>query len=306
MADTIKLKRGPLSNADKDFINKVKGRMSAEQMAAQRRRPVSVVENYLATLAPEAQARSIDGERAIKMGDSLRLRPEWKQFEQQFTPEELEYFEYKFVQFMTDQFADIYPTEEMQLFHVITLDILAQRALKEQKFIMSEMARIERLIQEEEELLDEEEGQGEEDRLRGLKGEYDKYRASMKLMAQRNESYLMRQSVMLRELKGTRDQRIKVLEGSQHSFLGYLRYLQDEEFREKVGRDMELMRVATEKQQEKLSAPHEYVDGVVDYPLLTPELVMKLDEAEELEKAELERLEEMDTEIKAAKPKRKK
>jgi hypothetical protein len=49
--------------------------------------------------------------------------------------------------------------------------------------------------------------------------------------------------------------------------------LEDEEVREREGKEMEILSMATEKVKYKLQGYHNYQDGVVDKPLLTPESV---------------------------------
>ena len=51
--------------------------------------------------------------------------------------------------------------------------------------------------------------------------------------------------------------------------------LEDEEIREKEGREMVILEMATDKARSKLMAFHQYQDGKVDMPLLTPEAVLK-------------------------------
>ena len=51
--------------------------------------------------------------------------------------------------------------------------------------------------------------------------------------------------------------------------------LEDEEIREKKGREMEIMAMAVDKNKELLSEYHTYQDDGVDMPLLTPETVNK-------------------------------
>ena len=47
--------------------------------------------------------------------------------------------------------------------------------------------------------------------------------------------------------------------------------LEDETIREKEGREMEILSLATERLKLKLTDYHQYQDGVVDQPFLTPE-----------------------------------
>ena len=47
--------------------------------------------------------------------------------------------------------------------------------------------------------------------------------------------------------------------------------LEDEELREKQGREMEILKLATTKAQDNLKALHTYADQSVDQPFLIPE-----------------------------------
>jgi hypothetical protein len=49
--------------------------------------------------------------------------------------------------------------------------------------------------------------------------------------------------------------------------------LEDEELREKEGREMEILNLAVEKSKEILNSYHQYADGQVDKPFLTPDSV---------------------------------
>jgi hypothetical protein len=49
--------------------------------------------------------------------------------------------------------------------------------------------------------------------------------------------------------------------------------LEDEETREKEGRQMEIISLATEKYKQQLAGYHSFQDNTVDKPLLTPDTV---------------------------------
>jgi hypothetical protein len=49
----------------------------------------------------------------------------------------------------------------------------------------------------------------------------------------------------------------------------------DSEFRNKIGLDMEKMRLAAEAEKERLSQYHTYEDDAVDQPFLTPETLIQ-------------------------------
>ena len=77
---------------------------------------------------------------------------------------------------------------------------------------------------------------------------------------------------MLKDLKATREQRIKRLEDSKQTFIGWVRNLMSNpQTRSELGTEMEKMRLAVNKEQERLSEYHKYEDSLVDQPFLTPD-----------------------------------
>jgi hypothetical protein len=80
---------------------------------------------------------------------------------------------------------------------------------------------------------------------------------------------------MLKELKGTREQRIKRLEDSKETFASWIQALvQHPDMREELGVEMEKMRLSMEKERVRLAEYHKYEDGLVDQPFLTPDSVL--------------------------------
>ena len=54
------------------------------------------------------------------------------------------------------------------------------------------------------------------------------------------------------------------------TFLKIIKRLQNEEERDLVGGTMETMKMATRKEEDKLTSPHTFADGSQDMPLLKP------------------------------------
>jgi hypothetical protein len=163
------------------------------------------------------------------------------------------------------------PTEEMQLYEVIRLDILIQRTMTEQKQMHEEMHHAHQEIERIRKEFEENGDPSRIDESRTHEIAYAKAAAQVKDLSARYDSYMMRQSAMLKELKATRDQRVRVLENSRQSFLGFLRMLNEEDQRDAIGREAGLMAAAADVAAEKLRRPHTYADGMTDQPLLTPE-----------------------------------
>ena len=79
---------------------------------------------------------------------------------------------------------------------------------------------------------------------------------------------------MLKDLKATREQRIKRLEDSKQTFIGWVRNLMSNpEVRREMGIEMEKMRLAADIEADRLTEYHKYEDGTIDQPFLTPDSV---------------------------------
>lgn len=263
--------RGPLNDEVKGYIDRYHDRMTAEQMAESLGQPkrAGAIQRYInITFGDNRKIK-----KELKLSQELETRPEWQHFREQFTPKELDHFRNRYVQLMSQFRDDIMPTEEMQIFQVITIDILIQRTMREQKEVNEDLMRAHNDI---ESLMDEFNSSKKRALLEEVKhceARYAKCADALKNLSQRYEAYLMRQSAMLKELKATRDQRVKIFENSRQSFLGYLRLLAEEDQQVVKGREAEMMRIASDEEARRLAEPIRYDDGMIDQPLLTPETV---------------------------------
>ena len=79
---------------------------------------------------------------------------------------------------------------------------------------------------------------------------------------------------MIKDLKGTREQRIKAIEDSKVTFAALIKkIILDGDFRHETGVEMEKMRLAMDIERDRLSQAHVYEDGITDQPFLTSETV---------------------------------
>ena len=83
---------------------------------------------------------------------------------------------------------------------------------------------------------------------------------------------------MLKDLKGTREQRKRNSEDAKTNFSAWLKQLEDVEVRKREGMDMEINRIAADRALESLSGYHEYEDGMVDQPFLNANTVKEEEE----------------------------
>ena len=115
---------------------------------------------------------------------------------------------------------------------------------------------------------------GDQDReyLINLERQVAIYRAAIEALSKDYKDLQGKKSGMLKDLKATREQRIKRLEDSKQTFTGWIKnVLQNAAFREELSINMEKLRLAVDKESARLAGYHKYDDGVIDQPLLTPE-----------------------------------
>lgn len=263
-------KRGQLSLDEEKFIRDNIESLSVEQIADALNRNVNPINRYI----DEQQLYSINekSENEI-LKRKLRSKTFWNEIVRQFDEEtgELEYFEDTWVGLIKQFREDVLPAEELQIKQFITIDILVNRSMKERKRHISETEKLQRLVDKE---YEKPEDQRDIPRLANLETQLSFARNSIASYTNEYTKLLGEQQKIGKDLKATREQRIKRIEDGKSSWVGLIRMLEDEEVREKEGREMEILSMATEKYKKTFSEYHNYQDNKVDKPFLNHESVL--------------------------------
>ena len=204
----------------------------------------------------------------------LRNRAYWKEVEKQLTDNELAYFESIWVDLVQQFREDVLPTEELQIKQLITTEILINRSMVERKRCMQDIERLDDFLQEE---YARPVGERNADRIMNLETQLSMARSSQTSYTNEYTKLSNESKALSKDLKATRDQRLKRVEDGKTSWIGLIRMLEDEAIRDREGRDLELMRIASENSIDKLTEYHTYEDKMVDMPILTPDIVLKKD-----------------------------
>jgi ATP-dependent helicase YprA (DUF1998 family) len=259
------MKRGRISNAEGRYITQNADKLPAEEIAANLDRDPTAIDNFI--------------KKKLKIGLSefeqaayeLEERPYWVELNKQFTFDELELFKYHWGRIINQFKDDVFPTEELQVVDVIKLELLMNRCLEQNKANIDQISAFESLVQEARAL---DVDQQDTDEIFNLERQVAALRAAQESLNRDYRDLQTKKSSMLKEMKGTREQRIKRLEDSKQSFTGWVAHLmQNPALTQQYGIEMEKMRLAMEKEKERLSAFHQYEDGQVDQPFLTPDTV---------------------------------
>ncbi len=257
-----------------------KGRFSFEEM--------SYIEQNCEVLSPEVIAKELNRDpvsiqtwikkkvgfsakqkKEAAVANELKEKPYFKELSNQFTPEELEMFQFHFKKMWSQFKDDVFHTEEMQIIDTIKLELLMNRILKAQHENQQDIIANERIVQNEKA---RDRDQRDVDLIMNIERQIAILRASQETLSKDYKDLQARKATMLKDLKGTREQRVKAIEDSKLTFASLVKKLAtDPQYRNDIGVEMEKMRLATEREKERLSDYVQFEDGIVDQPFLTPE-----------------------------------
>lgn len=210
----------------------------------------------------------IDANKTLDIRDT----EQWAVLKGQFSKEEQDMFIYHWKEIIAQFRDDVPHTEKMQIIDLIKVDIIMNRLLtqeRQQKLDIEELRK----------LADIEKEKGFDERDENLIFNYEK-QIGFAMAAQTDvhksfEVLLKDKKQMLSAMKATREQRIKRIEDSKETIVGWMRnLLLHPEERLQVGIDMEKMRIATQVECDRLSKWHKYEDGMLDQPFLNEDTVM--------------------------------
>ena len=268
-------KRGKLSLDEEKFIRDNIGELTIEQIADAINRSTKPIEKYIVqnNLSFDQDENQTDQSLRLK----LHAKTFWPEIVRQFDDEtgELSYFENTWIGLVKQFREDVLPAEELQIKQFITIDILINRSMKERKRHIAETERLQQKVDDE---YNKPEDQRDIPKLTNLETQLSFARNSIASYTNEYTKLLNEQQKISKDLKATREQRIKRIEDGKSSWVGLIRMLEDELIREKEGKEMEIISLATERAKETLYGNHQYQDGRVDVPILSPESLEYQDE----------------------------
>jgi hypothetical protein len=267
-------KRGQLSLEEESFIRDNIKTLSIEEIANQLNRNTDPINRYI----DEQQLFNTDEQTENSvLKRKLRSKTFWTEIARQFDESsgELQYFEDTWINLIKQFREDVLSAEELQIKQFITIDILINRSMKERKRHISETEKLQRLVDKEYEKIED---QRDIPKLANLETQLSFARNSIASYTNEYTKLLNEQQKISKDLKATREQRIKRIEDGKSSWVGLIRMLEDEIVREKEGKEMAILAMATDKAKKSLYDYHNYSDNKVDSPILNPEALEYNDE----------------------------
>ncbi|NBU33409.1 hypothetical protein EBZ38_16600 [bacterium] len=267
-------KRGQLSLEEEAFIEKNIQSLSIEQIAENLNRSAAPIKRYIEENKLYIPTEEKNDHEFLK--HKLHAKTFWNEIVRQFDAEtgELQYFEDIWIGLIKQFREDVLPAEELQIKQFITIDILINRSMKERKRHISETEKLQKLVDQE---YEKPESERDIPKLANLETQLNFSRNSIASYTNEYTKLLNEQQKISKDLKATREQRIKRIEDGKSSWVGLIRMLEDEDIREKEGKEIEIINMATQKAKEKLYEYHNYADNGLDSPILNAESVMKHD-----------------------------
>ena len=254
-------KRGKLSIDEMNFIRQNCFNISIEEIAETLNRTKTPVQKFIDK--ENLKMRNMSDDEHLLVG--LRDRYYYKELKKQFGDPELIFFEHQWIDYFKQFSEDVTHTEEMEILEVIRTEVLINRGMEDRQEVLRNIARLNKLIEDE---MDKPPATRDTQALASFQTQLGAAISSKSAYINEHEKLLTKKERLLKDLKGTREQRKRNADDAKTNFTSWLRQLDSKEFRQQEGFDMEVHRVAAEKAMDKLAEYHEYEDGTVDQPML--------------------------------------
>jgi hypothetical protein len=265
--DNIKLKIGRLGADEKKYIRQYCEVNTDEEIAAHLHRSPETVRNYRMETLGRGSDVTEDKTYEIQIINELRKSYEWSSRKNEFTDDEMRLFEQAYADFMKQFKDDITATEHKQIFQAIELEIKLHRS---KRFNYRAMEKLDEMRRELQEAI-------QNSATPQIISEIDRKIQSVEAALQSSEKTYnelsARHGSIIKDLKGTREQRIQKYENSKKTIFEIIRELEDINNRRELGVDLEAFNLAKEKEYKRLGSLYQYRDKTLDRPIKNSETI---------------------------------
>ena len=224
-------KRGQLSLEEEQYIRDHVSLLPVQQIADNLNRTIKPVERYISESKIGLKSKD-EQENDTTLRQKLHAKTFWVEIEKQFDKStgELQYFEDTWIGLVKQFREDVLPAEELQIKQFITIDILINRSMKERKRHITDTEKLQDEVDKEYRLSEDARDAA---KLANLETQLSFARNSIANYTNEYTKLLNEQQKISKDLKATREQRIKRIEDGKSSWIGLIRMLEDEEIRER-------------------------------------------------------------------------
>lgn len=263
-------KRGKLSLEEMKYIRENCFDLSLDEIAHQLNRTTEPIKRYI----DEQNLKARDLDDYAHLLNELRSRYYYGELKKQMSDAELIYAEHQWIDYFRQFNEDVTHTEEMQILETIRTEVLINRGMEDRQDNMRRIEKLERLIEEE---MEKPKDFQDTQALAAFHTQLGAAISSKSAYINEHDKLLTKKERLLKDLKGTREQRKRNAEDAKTNFSMWLKQLP--EFMEQDGYEMEIHAVAADKAKERLAEYHKYEDGNLDQPILNSDTI-KEDEYE--------------------------
>lgn len=238
-----------------------------EQISERVNRPADTIqktveEKLLMNISEEAQITK-------KAENDIKSSAEWRQLEKQLNRDEQDVFLNHWRELVSQFNNNVTHTEKLQMMDLIRNEILMGRVLERINTASETIREAQEDYQAEREL---DLANQNPQKLVDLQRKIGDTQIAIGAFNKEYNELSIRKNATLKDIKGTREQRVKRLEESKETITGWIATLISEpDMREKLGKWTEKFRIAQTVEYQRLGEYHKYDDGQVEQPILNNE-----------------------------------
>ena len=263
-------KRGKLSTSEMNFIKQNCFDLPIEDIARNLNRTTAPIQKFIDKENLKMRNMTDDEHLLVE----LRGRYYFQELRKQFADSEIIFFEHQWIDYFKQFSEDVTHTEEMEILEVIRTEVLINRGMEDRQEVFKNIERLNKLVDNE---MEKPSAMQDTVALASFQTQLGAAISSKSAYINEHEKLLTKKERLLKDLKGTREQRKRNADDAKTNFSSWLRQLDEKALREKEGFDMEVHRVAANKAVDKLAGYHEYEDGTVDQPILNADTLIEED-----------------------------
>lgn len=267
-------KRGCLSRAEMKYIKQNAGKQSLEEISRVISKSEQTIQKFIDKknlLSKEMIEKIPDAPRRKKIREILRIKEYWSELKKQFSIEELKMFEEHFISLYIQFDEDVLISEELQIKKYVTLEVLKDRMLRLDRENELQIEQLRKQLDIEYALSGEERNP---ESIKTLNMTMDRLQSNQMVFLKEFREMTAEQKDVEKKLKVSRDDRIKNIQDATQNWTAIIRLLNENtDMRDRVGKHIEIMKIAALKEQQKLFELHTYVNHDVDYPILNHESI---------------------------------
>ena len=193
-------KRGKLSIDEMNFIRQNCFNISIEEIAETLNRTITPVQKFIDK--ENLKMRNMSDDEHLLVG--LRDRYYYKELRKQFGDPELIFFEHQWIDYFKQFSEDVTHTEEMEILEVIRTEVLINRGMEDRQDILKNIERLNKLIEDE---MDKPSAMQDTVALASFQTQLGAAISSKSAYINEHEKLLTKKERLLKDLKGTREQR---------------------------------------------------------------------------------------------------